>query len=377
MKMRVRATCSLIMLAVIAHSNTLADTNAGFRLALPGHKYSFPRDHASHPNFRTEWWYYTGHLQAGNGRRFGYELTFFRNALILRLTGRTSKWATRDVVVAHFAVTDETTGKFYCTDRISRAAQGIAGAATDKPHVWLGAWDLKFFGKNGAMQTLKAEATNLPKEIAIDLQQRALKPPVQHGTNGVSQKAAGRGRASHYYSYTRLATTGTLRVGNETFRVQGQSWFDHEFGSNQLSSDEAGWDWFSLQLDDGRELMLYHLRLKNGGSDPYSSGTLVDVGGKAQHLTLSEFSIEPLAQWHSPHTGADYPARWRVTLPGEGLQFDITPTVADQELTTRRSINITYWEGSVRIAGTARGKPMDGVGYVELTGYDKAFKNTF
>jgi predicted secreted hydrolase len=346
----------------------------GYRLSLPGYKYSFPRDHSSHPEFLTEWWYYTGHLRGRDGRRFGYQLTFFRQALTPRLKNRRSKWAVRDIIFAHFALTDETTGKFYFTDRISRGVLGLAGTETKTPHVWINNWALRF---QGNAQILRASGTQGGTAFALDLTQRPLKPPVIHGENGVSQKSEGRGRASHYYSFTRLSTQGTVRIGNERFAVTGQSWFDHEFGSNQLGKNQVGWDWFSLQLADGRELMLYHLRLSGGSTDPYSSGTLVEKNGRAHHLKLREFRIEPLGTWYSRQSGARYPARWRLTLPREGIQLEVTPTVADQELNTRGSVNVTYWEGSVGVSGTQRGKPLSGAGYVELTGYAREFNRTF
>jgi predicted secreted hydrolase len=247
---------------------------AAYRLALPGYKYAFPRDHASHPAFSTEWWYYTGHLRTRDGRRFGYELTFFRQALAPQIPKRASQWATRDIIFAHFAITDEAKRKFYFTDRIARSAAGIAGAGTKTPRIWLGDWDLRFSGGEQTMRALGASDDST--RFGLELTQTPQKAPIIHGENGVSQKAKGRGRASHYYSFTRLSTRGTLRIGNERFQVSGQSWFDHEFGSNQLAAGQVGWDWFSLQLEDGRELMLYRMRLRGGGTDPYSSGTLVE-----------------------------------------------------------------------------------------------------
>jgi len=348
-----------------------------FQVALPGYRYQFPRDHASHPAFQTEWWYYTGHLKSSDGRRFGYELTFFRHALLPRLANRQSKWAIRDLILAHLAVTDETGRRFYYTDRASRTALGVAGAdattAKKLPRVWLGSWALRFGGQRGEVQTVRAGGASGDTEFAIELTQRALKPAVLHGRNGISQKSQGHGHASHYYSFTRLATSGTLRIGSTRYAVSGQSWFDHEFGSGQLGKTQTGWDWFSIQLADGRELMLYQLRLRGGGVDPDSSGTLIERDGKTRHLRRAEFRIEPLASWRSPHSGANYPARWRVTLPRENIQLQIVPVMADQELNTDRSTRISYWEGSVRVTGTQRGKVLHGAGYVELTGYAKPF----
>jgi predicted secreted hydrolase len=362
----------------------VANRSDAFQLALPGYRYVFPRDHASHPAFATEWWYYTGHLRSGQGRRFGYQLTFFRQALTPRLAARSSKWAARDVIFAHLAITDEKRERFYFTDRIARAAVGLAGAQTQTPHVWIGDWTMRI----GAQQTLRAqgqmrssndENSDTPRmstHAALDLTQKPLKPPIVHGQNGVSQKSPGRGRASHYYSWTRLATRGTLRLDGETFKVEGQSWFDHEFGSNQMARDQVGWDWFSLQLNDGRELMLYRMRLRNGKTDPYSSGTIVEKNGRSRHLNNNEFTIESLATWQAAG-GAKYPSRWRLSIAREDFQLEVEPTVADQELKTRGISGITYWEGSARVSGTQRGQVVNGQAYVELTGYDKAFGSTF
>lgn len=349
-----------------------------FRPALPGYEYVFPRDHYSHPAFQTEWWYYTGHLRSATGKTFGYQITFFRSALMPRLINRQSKWATRDVIFAHLALTDETNQKFYFTDRISRSAAGLAGArntpANGQPDIWLDDWNMQFKSGNGDQQNAKAFgiADDGSTKFGIELSHSALKPLAIHGQNGISQKSAGRGRASHYYSFTRLKSAGKIRIGEQEYAVSGESWFDHEFGSNQLSKEQAGWDWFSIQLDDGRELMLYQLRLKSGKIDPFSSGTLVEKDGTTRHLKHNEYQIEVLDQWRSPHSKATYPSRWKVTLPHEKIAIEITPTVADQELNTQRSTNVTYWEGSVRVTGTQRGK-----GYVEMTGYETEFNGTF
>ena len=356
-----------------------------FKLALPGYDYSFPRDHFSHPEYQTEWWYYTGHLRStskGNsGKTFGYQLTFFRTSLSPEETKRASKWATREVVFAHLALTDESNRKFYFTDKISRAALGLAGArstpAAGKPDIWLDDWQMKFETGNGDAQgnNQKLRAFGSAEDntsFGLSLSQTAQKPLAIHGENGVSQKSEGRGRASHYYSFTRLKSKGKVRIGGVEYSVSGESWFDHEFGSNQLAQNQSGWDWFSIQLDDGRELMLYQLRLKDGQIDPYSSGTLVEKNGATRHLKRDEFQIEVLDFWNSPRSKAKYPARWNLKVPSENIALQIAPTVAAQELDTKRSTRITYWEGSVRATGTQTGK-----GYVELTGYAQEFNGTF
>ena len=357
---------------------------APFKLAVAPYSFEFPRDHNSHPAYATEWWYYTGHLQSQNGRKFGYQLTWFRTALAPKIN-RQSKWAARDLMFAHFALTDERGQTFYFTDRIGRANLGLNGADSNSknPRVWCGDWVLKFGGQNGQNQTIRArgksDATATKNQnFALDLRQIALKAPTIHGENGVSQKSAGRGRASHYYSFTRLQTAGTLVIGNERLSVSGQSWFDHEFGSNQMDNSQVGWDWFSLQLSDGRELMVYRLRLKNGATEPYSSGTLIEKSGKSRHLKLADFRLTPLSQWKSSATKASYPARWRIEVPREKINLIVTPTVANQELRPARTgANLSYWEGSVGARGTRNGRALSGVGYLEMTGYASAFGQSF
>ncbi len=383
----------LYLLAAFALSVNALDANAGaqsirnspYQLALPGYKFAFPRDHGAHPQYSTEWWYYTGHLRAKNGRRFGYQLTWFRQALLPKLVNRRSNWATRDVVFAHFALTDENNRQFYFTDRISRGAAGVAGtsvvstrgaSSTRNAHIWINDWDLRFTNN---LQTLSARGNSNAKAtenapFSLELRQTPLKPLVVHGAKGVSQKAAGLGRASHYYSFTRLKTVGQLKLNGETLKVEGQSWFDHEFGSNQLAKNQIGWDWFALQLNDGRELMLYRMRLRGGGSDPFSSGTLIEKNGRSTSLGLRDFSFQPLATWQSARTNATYPSKWRVQIPRAKLDLTIEPTVQNQELITARSTGIAYWEGSVRVLDGGKNV---GQGYVELTGYDKPFSGTF
>jgi predicted secreted hydrolase len=336
-----------------------------YRAAVPPYTFRFPRDHAAHPQYQTEWWYYTGHLEGG-GRHFGYELTFFQAGIDPARRASKSAWALHTLYFAHFTVTDEDRKTFRFTENTSRSALGMAGSETGRYHVWVHDWSA-MLAQNGRTHHLRATGG----DFAIDLDVTPQKPPVIHGAGGVSQKAAGRGHASHYYSLTRLRTQGTLHLRGEQIPVSGLSWMDHEFGSNQLTSEQAGWDWFSIQLDDGRELMLYVMRLRNGGIEPLSSGTLVAADGAWKHLPLAAYQIRAIGRWHSPRSGGDYPAGWTVRLPGEGLELTLTPTVPDQELVTRGT-GVTYWEGSVRVRGRQNGRALTGAGYVELTGYSGA-----
>ncbi|MGQ9920886.1 MAG: lipocalin-like domain-containing protein [Desulfobacca sp.] len=341
-----------------------------FRLALPGWQYVFPRDHAAHPDFKTEWWYYTGHLTGEQGEPFSFQLTFFRVGVRRPDPKARSAWSLHTLYFAHLALTDIQGRRFVYHEKVGRGALGMSGAAVDRYQVWIDHWQAEL---QGEMHQLRAATVDLSLELHLT----PTKPPVSHGHDGVSQKAAGEGFASHYYSLTRLATQGTLHYRGHTYQVRGQSWMDHEFSSSQLAPYQTGWDWFSLQLDDGHDLMLYVLRHQDGSPDPFSSGTLVDPQGQGRHLQLADFAIQSLATWQSPKSGAVYPAAWKISLPGHGYELEIRPTLPDQELITSQSTQITYWEGSVRISGTKNGRPVAGQGYVELTGYAGALGGRF
>ncbi len=345
---------------------TVAETlgeqpQAGFARALKPRPFIFPADHGPHPQFKTEWWYYTGNLQNDQGRRFGYQLTFFRIALRPEPIERDSNWAADQVYMAHFALTDPAAKRFYHFERFSRAALGLAGAVADPFRVWLEDWSAAGRYESSLPMQLRAVADG----VAIDLRLDSAKPIVLQGEQGLSQKSSEPGNASYYYSLTRMPTAGVVRIGAETFRVTGSSWLDREWSTSALAGNQLGWDWFSLQFDDGRELMYYQLRLKDGGADPLSSGVLVAPDGGTTRLAAAEVRIEILDHWQSPHSGGRYPARWRLRVPDQELDLVIVPLLADQELQT----SVRYWEGAVSLRGVSRGAPVRGRGYVELTGY--------
>jgi predicted secreted hydrolase len=332
-----------------------------FEKALPGKTFAFPRDHFSHPQFRTEWWYYTGNITEQEERPFGYQLTFFRTGFKRRKPGL-SKWSFDTLYFAHFALTDKARGSFFYSEKMSRGALGMAGAATDRLHVWIDDWSLT---GDGPDHVIEAQDSTM----AIRFRLKPLKPPVVNGVDGVSQKAKGQGYASYYYSMTRMETRGDLTFRGKKSAVDGLSWMDHEFGTTQLRDYQIGWDWFSLQLQNNTELMVYIIRHGDGTPDPYSSGTLIHPDGSSQHLTLDALSIEVLGTWKSRRTGGDYPAKWRIRIPESDIDLTVTPSVSDQELVTQQSTRVTYWEGSVTVTGSYGGKPVSGLGYVELTGY--------
>lgn len=358
------------LLLVLANGAAADPADTSFRLAEEGYRYEFPRDHGAHEAFRTEWWYYTGHLETAEGRRFGFELTFFRRGIEPdQIETRPSRWSVDQLYLAHLAVTDVTGQRFHFRDRISRAGLGRAGADATHLKVWLDQWRAESPGQSDQQQ-LNAKAD----DIALSLTLNPAKPLVIHGERGISKKGAAAGQTSHYYSFTHLKTAGTLTLGTETFRVTGTSWMDHEFGSADLSPELVGWDWFSIHLTDNRELMIYRLRRADGSSDPASSGTLVLADGRTHHLSASDIQLTPLNTWTSPTSKATYPSRWQVSIPSLGISLNLTPLLVDQELRTGRSTQVTYWEGAVDVSGTEQGQPVLGKGYIELTGYAERIK---
>jgi predicted secreted hydrolase len=363
----------LLLILLLTHAKVYAQE---FRRALPGKIFSFPQDHFSHPEFKTEWWYYSGHLQSQNQdkKSYGYQLTFFRTGLRRETKNQKSKWSIQNLYFAHLALTDESKKRFEYREKIHRGSLGEAGAspytAAQKTfRVWIEDWSLEGRGPSMGTHLLKAG----DKEFGIELMLTPEKNPVIHGRNGISQKGEGEGYASHYYSISRLKTEGKILQKNREVPVQGLSWMDHEFGSSQLREYQVGWDWFSLQLDNGMELMFYQIRHKDGKIDPYSSGTIIYADGTHQHLPKNEYQIEVLDRWKSPKSGAIYPSKWRISVPGHQIELNLSPTIKNQELITKESTRVTYWEGSVSVEGKYQGHPIKGMGYVELTGYAKPF----
>lgn len=342
-----------------------------FTPARPGYVYAFPRDHGSHEQFQTEWWYFTGHLSTTNGRRFGYELTFFRRGIDSPdAWSNPSAWAMRHLYFAHFALTDEANEQFRFAEKLSRAGINKAGAEVDRLHVWIDRWLLKTVAPDHGQFHLQAQA----EDFSIDLTLESSKPPVIHGTDGVSRKGRKAEATSHYYSMTRLQTTGSVVVQGVPLAVNGVSWMDHEFGSADLSDGLVGWDWFSLQLENDYDIMAYGLRRVDGTFDPASSGTLVRPDGSSTSLSLEALNVSVQKHWTSPASGARYPSQWTLSIPSEKVELNISPRMANQELITRRSTAVTYWEGAVDVTGLWKGENIHGQGYVELTGYAEPYR---
>jgi predicted secreted hydrolase len=336
---------------------------AGYARAISPRGLVFPADHGPHPDFRTEWWYYTGNLATSEGRHLGFELTFFRTSLVppAERSVRGSAWASDQVYLAHFALTDTAAGRFRAWSRASRAALGLAGARAEPFRVWVEDWSVSGAGSMAFPMRLEARADDVTVSLALD----SAKPPVLHGDRGLSRKGPDLGNASFYYSLTRMPARGLVRIGPETLAVAGLAWMDREWSTSALGGDLAGWDWWALQLDDGRDLMFYRLRRRDGTADPWSAGTLVDARGVARPLSGADLVVEARGSWTSPASHVRYPSGWRLSVPGEGLILDISPRLADQEL----RVDSRYWEGAVAVHGSSAGRPIAGQGYVELVGY--------
>jgi predicted secreted hydrolase len=349
-----------LILAVLLAGGARA--GEGFEMPQPGRAWSFPRDHGAHPEYKTEWWYYVGHLQAASGESFGYQLTFFRAALRKPDPQARSAWSLHTVYFAHLALTDPLPRTFAFREKAGRGALGLSGAVAGTLKVWIDDWQAELQGEEFH---LKAQ----DRGLGLDLILKPMKPPALHGDGGYSRKSAKSDAASYYYSLPRLDTRGTITMDGRRLAVTGTSWMDHEFFSQAMAPNLSGWDWFSLQLEGGFEVMLYLLRQQDGSVDPASAGTLIDPQGRTRHLNLADFTVKPIGAWTSPHTRAKYPAGWEIIIPGAGYRLTLTPTLPDQEIRSQAPAKVTYWEGQVKIEGFKNGAPVAGLGYAELTGY--------
>ena len=343
-----------------------AIVNAQWKEAAVGYSFSFPRDHASHPDYKIEWWYYTGNVAAADGRRFGYQVTFFRVG-IDAAPANPSRWAIRDLFMTHLAVSDLRGRRYRYAEKLTRGGPGLAGAATDQYHVWNEDWTAALDDRG--RHVLRA----LDPQAGIDLVLDPGKPPAINGVGGISQKGAQAGNASHYYSLTRMPTRGTVTVDGERVEVTGHSWMDHEFGTSFLEPEQRGWDWLSIQLSDGRDLMLYQLRrsdgTRGGSRDPRSSGTVVAADGRTTHLANTDFTLTPGRRTFRSANGAVYPVEWTLAIPSQQIALQVTTPLDNQELDLGRSTGVAYWEGAIDVTGRSGGQPVSGRGYLEMTGY--------
>ncbi|MBK7896879.1 MAG: hypothetical protein IPJ90_18745 [Anaerolineaceae bacterium] len=338
----------------------VAEDTSGFARATEPNNIEFPRDLGAHDAYQTEWWYYTGNLEGENGRQFGYQFTIFRRALTPEAVEDTaSDWRSNQVYLAHFTVSDVANEAFYPHERFSRGAAGLAGAQAAPYRVWLEDWSVAEM-PSGEVRLLADGG-----DVALDLILTQTLPPILHGDGGLSTKGPEPGNASYYYSQVRQATSGTVRIGDETIAVTGLSWKDHEYSTSALSEGAIGWDWFSMQFDNGSSLMFFQIRREDGTLEPYSSGSFIAADGTVTHLTREDWSLDVLDEWTSPTSGATYPAGWRIEIESLDLLLEGRPLMPNQEL----NVSTVYWEGASQFSGTLAGQPMSALGYVEMTGY--------
>ncbi|MDJ0881944.1 MAG: lipocalin-like domain-containing protein [Gammaproteobacteria bacterium] len=334
-----------------------ATPDAGFLRVTQPRAMIFPQDHGPHPEYATEWWYFTGNLTDTDEQPWGYQLTLFRVGLKPGDATEDSDWRSHQIIMGHFAISDIQARKHHSQERFSRLGVGLAGANTQPLRVWLGAWFIEAQSTESLFPLrLKADT----EDFALDLELGPPdKPLVLQGDRGFSQKGQGQGNASYYYSYTRLPTSGTIRLDDNIRQVQGLSWFDREWSSSALAADQSGWDWFALQLTDGRDLMFYRLRDQQHRAQAFSRGVLVNKQGKVDGLNLDNTEFEIQGYWRNAD-GLAYPVNWRLQVPHQGIDLNISAVFPDQEM--RHTVR--YWEGAVRVEGSHQGK-----GYLELSGY--------
>tara|TARA_Y100000588_G_C14224988_1_gene912724 strand:+ start:211 stop:1356 length:1146 start_codon:yes stop_codon:yes gene_type:complete len=351
--------CVCIVLVVRAQENS----DSAWKQAEPGYVFGFPRDHGSHPEYRVEWWYYTGNLSSSDGSEYGYQLTFFRVGIDPAPTNPSS-WAVRDLFMAHLAVTDVDDERHIMAERLNRSGVGWSGASTETLDVWNEDWSASLVEGVHIL-----EAQDEVKDFGISLKLVSRQPIVFHGQNGYSQKGSDPGNASEYYSVTHLETSGNLIVDGMVHEVTGLSWMDHEFGTSFLEVNQQGWDWFSLQFTDGSALMVYVLRQIDGTVDMHSGGTFIDADGSVTVLQKDDYYLEPTRRWFSSLSGADYPVEWNIDIPELEVSLKVQALVDSQEMTTGQSTGVTYWEGAVGARGTVAEELIQGRGYLEMTGY--------
>ena len=346
--------------ASLSLSDALNPGSLGFKSVTAPRKFVFPDDHGPHPDYALEWWYFTGNLDSPDGRHFGYELTFFRIGLSSEEIDRGSEWAATQMYIAHFALTDVHNDRLYSFERYSRDALGLAGAVGSPFRVWLEDWSVTSTGD----ATLPVRLVAADDGTEIDLVLSSENGIVLNGEGGFSRKGNNVGEASYYYSMTRIPTEGAITLNGRTHTVSGLSWLDREWSSSQLSGERVGWDWFALQLSDGRDIMYGVLRPRDETASEFQLGTVVEADGSYRSIDPGEVQLDVLDRWQSPR-GGTYPSRWRLRMPEEGIDIEITPYISNQEL----DAIVRYWEGAVKFEGTADSEPISGSGYVELTGY--------
>ena len=346
----------------VASLLTETDPPPGFSYAIDPIEFEFPCDHNAHPDFRSEWWYFTGNTSTEDGHEFGFQFTIFRFALKPSPSQSPSPWRRSNLYMGHFAISDISAGTFHSYERQSRPTLGIAGNQGRPLKIWIADWSLELSDEESEIWHLIAKQDG----FALDIVMRAERPILLQGDKGLSKKSAAPGNASYYYSIPRLSVNGTIDTPRDAYQVHGQGWYDHEWSTSALAQGQQGWDWFSLQLDDGREMMFYQIRGPDGLSAGASHGVLLSNDGTQSLLDSANVEIKVQRYWRSPQSGARYPSQWQIKIPDQHLDFIVTPRFADQEWRE----NFTYWEGAVSVTGKSTNEPITGSGYVELVGYE-------
>lgn len=326
--------------------------------------FEFPRDHGPHLSFQSEWWYFTGNLSSSENERFGFQFTIFRRATALEKPDLDSDWASNQAYLAHVGITDLQAREYLVDEKYSRGALDLAGARAQPFSVWVENWSVS--GTEGDCEgCLNLSIAAESETFSIDLELISLKPAVFQGDRGLSRKGEAKGSASYYYSLTRLKTAGSITVSGQTRHVSGESWMDHEWFSSILGENYAGWDWFSLQLDDRRELMFFQIRPGNSSTQPIKYGILIDELGIARQIPPQRIRFTPQRRWASISGDVQYPVHWQIEVPQIKLMLNIEAVLDGQE----RIDSFRYWEGAVAVNGNEDEKQLAGRGYLEMTGY--------
>lgn len=341
----------------------------GYLRAEGPREFVFPEDHGPHIGFRTEWWYYTGNVFTEEGRQFGYQFTIFRSQLNPSggVKEEGTDWSTDQLYLGHFAVSDVEAQNHVYAERYSRGAAGLAGAQADPFRIWLEDWSTE------RIITDQADDKNFPvrlkatsKEATIDLKVVPSKPLTLQGEEGYDAKGPEQGNASYYLSFTRMQTDGTITVGGESYTVSGSSWMDHEWSTSALGEEQEGWDWFSIQLSNGMDLMYYQLRNSDGSISTFTTGTLVGPDGEKTNIDPEDVDMEVLEYWDSPHSAGRYPSKWNINIPSVDLKLNLETLIPDQEM----DVSVRYYEGTLSVSGSMDGESLGGQGFIEMTGYD-------
>ncbi len=353
----------LVALVILGMMIVPALTDSEYwRFADAEYRMAFPRDHANHPDYRLESWTFAANLQSKEGRAFACQVRFVRAGLNFK-PDNASRWAVRDLYFTQWTITDENDRRFLHGDRINRAGIGWAGAENERMRVWNEDWEAAETPQGG-FRLRAAEKTS-----TIELNFDRGKPAILHGENGLVQKGEFSINATRFYSLSRMRAQGAVVIDGQRFDVEGMGWFDHEFGASTEEKDQQGWDRFAVQFDDGTELLVFRIRNQSGLTTEQSFGTWISPDGVAQKINADQFQLDSLSQWKSKDSSATYPAEWRLQIPGRSLDLTLRPTVAAQEIPGTDAVGGAFWLGSIRAEGRIGGRPVQGRGRMELTGY--------